>query len=117
VPFCLALAMHREPEDPRSFDETALHDEAIATTCAAIELHATSSLPTAWSARMTVTLADGRLIEIMASSFKGMPADPFNDDDLQRRFLLLTQGLDKARALAWRGQLARLWEEPRFPAY
>ena len=116
VPFCLALAMHRDPEDPRSFDASALGDPAIAKTCAAIELRAASGLPSAWSARITITLDDGRRLETLARSFNGMPDDPLCEGQMRRRFLLLTRELGEARAAAWHAKLALLWEQPAFPA-
>ena len=32
VPFCVAIALHRDPDDPRSFDESAVKDPAIRAT-------------------------------------------------------------------------------------
>jgi 2-methylcitrate dehydratase PrpD len=116
VPFCVALAMHRDPEDPRSFDDSALSDAGIARTCASIEIRAASGLPSAWSARMTVSLSDGRRLEILATSFRGMPDDPLTDADMRRRFLLMTRELGEERSATWHDKLSMLWEQPRFPA-
>jgi hypothetical protein len=33
IPFCVALALHREARDPESFDETALGDPQIRALC------------------------------------------------------------------------------------
>ena len=33
IPFCVALALHREARDPESFDETALRDPHIRALC------------------------------------------------------------------------------------
>jgi 2-methylcitrate dehydratase PrpD len=115
VPFCVALALHRDPEDPRSFDEAALSDAAIAASCASIELRAVSGLPTAWSARVIITLKDGRRFETLAKSFKGMPDDPLSDDDQRRRFGVLAADLGHEAATAWYRRLATLDDQPEFP--
>jgi 2-methylcitrate dehydratase PrpD len=116
VPFCLALALHRDPEDPDSFDESALGDASIRRICRAIELRPATGLPSAWSAHLAVTLRDGRSFETLASSFRGMPAHPLSEPEQHRRFLLLTQkNMGEAAASAWYGQLAALGAQPRFP--
>jgi 2-methylcitrate dehydratase PrpD len=117
VPFCVALALYRDPEDPRSFDESALADAAIARVCNAIELRPAKDLPTAWSARLSITLRDGRTLETLATDFKGMPAQPASDEEQRRRFLLLTQqSLGSATASSWYDALMGLAQQDRFPA-
>lgn len=117
VPFCVALALYRDPEDPRSFDDSALADAGIQRLCKVIRLNASTDLPTAWSARLAVTLRDGRTLEVLAKDFKGMPAEPLSNDDQQRRFLLLTeQNLGRPQASAWYEALARLEDQDGFPA-
>jgi 2-methylcitrate dehydratase PrpD len=116
VPFCVALALYRDPEDPRCFDDSALSDAAIARACQAIQLRPSQDLPTAWSARLTVTLHDGRMLETLAMDFKGMPAQPLSDEEQRRRFLLLTQQtLGSAQASSWYDALMRLAEQDSFP--
>jgi 2-methylcitrate dehydratase PrpD len=116
VPFCVALALHRDPEDPRSFDSSALADPGINRVCRLIELAAADDLPTAWSARIEVALRDGRRFSALARSFKGMPEDPLGENDLRRRFALLTEeSLGRATSLGWYDALARLEHQAVFP--
>jgi 2-methylcitrate dehydratase PrpD len=64
IPFCVALALHREARDPESYDETALADPAIRALTRKVKL-----LPEAgdghgaMGSHVTVTLADGRKFE------------------------------------------------------
>lgn len=116
VPFCVALALHRDPEDPRSFDELALADAGIRRVCEAIDLRPSRDLPTAWSAQITITLRDGRVLETLAKDFKGMPAHALSDDEQRRRFLLLTQeNLGSGPASSWYDALMDLAGQRRFP--
>ena len=116
VPFCAALALHRDPEDPRSFDESALVDAGIRRVCGLIDLGAGQDLPTAWSARIEVALRDGRRLQALARAFTGMPEDPPDQAGLRRRFALLTEdALGKSQSQAWYGALADLENQPAFP--
>jgi 2-methylcitrate dehydratase PrpD len=115
VPFCLALALHRDPSDPQVFDDSALADPAIRATCAAIALRPATDLPTAWSARLTVRLHDGRRFEREARAFRGMPQDPMPPADERTRFLALCQSLGRPAAERLHASLAALETEPAFP--
>lgn len=117
VPFCVALALHRDPLDPSSFDESALHDPAIAATCAAIRLVAAPDLPTAWSARLTVTLRDGSQLQCDAPSFKGMPGQELTPAEEQARFQRLCTGrASAAAAAALYARFETLEQQASFPA-
>ncbi|GAA4342831.1 MmgE/PrpD family protein [Pigmentiphaga soli] len=116
LPFSVALALCRDPEDPNSFDEEALSDPDILRLCGLIRLAAAQDLPSSWSARIEVVLRDGRTLQTLASSFRGMPQDPFGGEDLRRRFLLMTgQALGEDAARAWYEALAQLQVQPAFP--
>lgn len=116
VPFCVALSLYRDPEDPRAFDESALNDDAIADLCGRIALSAAPDLPSAWSARIALTLRDGRRLQALARDYQGMPQTPMSDAQLRRRFLLLTEEALGARAAAdWHDRLMRLPAQPALP--
>ncbi|WP_454691099.1 MmgE/PrpD family protein [Achromobacter aloeverae] len=117
VPFCLALAQFRDPEDPGAFDASALRDPAIRQACERIALSAQAGLPSAWSARLAVRLRDGRTLETLADGFRGLPAQPLSREDMRRRFMLRTAaGLDAGAAAAWYDRLQDLENQPAFPA-
>ncbi|MBV6306927.1 MmgE/PrpD family protein [Candidimonas humi] len=116
VPFCAALALYRDPENPDSFDESALRDPGIARLCRQLELRSATDLPTAWSARIAIELRDGRRLQAQAEGFKGMPGTPLSDDELEHRFLLLTHSaLGAEPAAGWYARLAKLEAQPGFP--
>jgi 2-methylcitrate dehydratase PrpD len=61
IPFCVALALHREARDPESWDETALADPQIRALCRRVRLVPERSAEHAGMAStVTIALADGR---------------------------------------------------------
>lgn len=116
VPFCVALALHRDPEDPRSFDESALVDEAILRICHKLVLEGSPDLPSPWSARVSLHLHDGRIFQVQAESFRGMPSAPLTGNALRDRFLTLAEGsMTPVAAKAWYEALMDLERQPDFP--
>jgi 2-methylcitrate dehydratase PrpD len=98
IPFCVALALHREARDPESYDESALADPAIRALTRRVRLvpdrgggHGASG------STVTVTLADGRRFERHEASGLLEPGE------LQDKFTRLTRivlgGEAEARAL------------------
>ncbi len=116
VPFCAALALFRDPDDPRSFNPGALEDPAIRAACRKVELRARSQKGlTAWSARIVVKLKDGREVALDRNSYKGMPDDPLSQAELRRKFMLLTAGGENAAAGRFFERLQCLESEATFP--
>ena len=100
VPYCVAIALHRDPDDPRSFDESAVQDPAIRATAKALELKQRAGEGSVRSSTVTVTLKDGRKVSKRRDSYKGMPAEPLTTEDLKRKFMLLTGGASDAASAA-----------------
>ena len=107
IPFCVALALHREARDPESYDETALRDPQIRALCHRVRL-----VPEpvaghgAMGSTVTIALADGRRFEGRAEN--GM-LEPGELDD---KFLRLTRGaLGEPGATALYKRLQRLDDE------
>jgi len=120
VPFCVALAQFRDPEDPAAFDAQAVRDPAIRQACERITLNVQTGLPSAWSASLTLRLRDGRTLETLADGFLGLPSQPLSAEDQRRRFLLRTSGSRNGNAAAgrageWYERLADLDNQPVFP--
>ena len=107
IPFCVALALHREARDPESWDETALADPQIRALCRRVRLVPEPSGEHAGSAStVTIALADGHHFEGRAEN--GM-LEPGELDD---KFLRLTRGaLGEPVASALFGRLRRLENE------
>jgi 2-methylcitrate dehydratase PrpD len=113
VPFCVALALCRDASDARSFDAAALADPEIRALCRRVEVRAYSGTGHALkSSRVTIKLKDGREFVRQADSFKGMPGNPVDRDELCRKFMQAA-GSDSAAAVFDR--LAKLEAEAQFP--
>ena len=99
VPYSVAIAAFRNPEDARAFSTSALSDPAIASLAKRIDLAA--GMPKGWSIEMTVILSGGKAISGRAESFLGCPEMPFSEEGLATKFLTLTaaQGSDRMLAL------------------
>lgn len=97
VPFCVALALHRDPSDPRSFNEEVLEDPRIAATCKSIELMpypkeegADTKTRGAWQSRLDLTLTDGRRFSMDRDSFRGTPEQPLSAQATDEKYRRLT---------------------------
>jgi hypothetical protein len=106
IPFCIALAFHREARDPEPFDETALRSQ-IRALCRRVRLVPELSGEHAGMAgTVTIGLAHGRRFEGRAEN--GMLEPGELDDKFQR----LTHGaLGEPGAMALFERLQRLGEE------
>ena len=114
VPFCVALALYRDPVDPHSFTDDALDDPAIRTACRQVQMRLLANLQVPhYTTRLTVRLKDGREFTRVADSLKGMPADPLSRDEVRRKFML-TAGYDEADAKRIVERLENLENEAHF---
>src|SRR5438552_8108624 len=86
IPFCVALALHREARDPESFDETALRDPQIRALCRRVKLVPEPVVAQGgMESTVTIALADGRHLEGRAEN--GM----LESGELDDKFLRLTR--------------------------
>jgi 2-methylcitrate dehydratase PrpD len=94
VPFCVALALHRDPIDPRAFAEETLNDPSIREVCRNTKVteYPPMQALTRFSTLLTVTLKNGREFSIEAHDFEGVPARPLSREQLRTKFLKLTAG-------------------------
>ena len=104
IPFCVALALFRDPRDPASFDELALIDADIRAMCQRVGV-TVADPPTrvAGASVVTVRLKDGRRIAREVEEFDGIPARPLNCAQLREKFTML-MGARRA------GKAGRLFE-------
>ena len=92
IPFCVALALFRDPRDPASFDDSALADAAIRDMCGRVlVVVADSSMGIGGAAVVTVVLRDGRSFTREVMEFNGTPARPLSRDELREKFVTLTR--------------------------
>jgi 2-methylcitrate dehydratase PrpD len=112
MPFCVALALYRDPDDPASFDTTALADSAIRAACRAAAL---SPVKDRRSARITVRLGDGRNLCRDANRVSQMPDEELWATQLRRKFMRLTEDLDQTAANRLFERLQNLEGEAEIP--
>ena len=75
IPFCIALALFRDPHDPASFDDGALADPAIRGLCARVSV-VTADPPPKVAAHRDRNAGDGRVLTREVEEFDGTPARP-----------------------------------------
>jgi 2-methylcitrate dehydratase PrpD len=119
IPFCVALALFRDPCDPASFDDTALSDVAIRAMCGRVAI-TVADPPTkvAGASIVTILLKNGRSFTREVEEFNGTPSRPLDRAELRDKFMTLTrtrygaaaaglferlQNLENEADLAWVG--------------
>ncbi len=119
IPFCVALALFRDPRDPASFDDGALSDPAIRAMRGRVSVVvADPPVRFAGASIVTVRLKDGREVTREVEEFNGTPARPLDRAELKDKFMTLTrvryggeaagmferlQGLEDEADLGWVG--------------
>ena len=106
IPFCVALALHREARDPESYDEGALADPRIRALTRRVRLVPEEGASHgAMGSTVTIALADGRRLARHVAS--GM----LEAGELEDKFTRLTRGVLGDRAPALYERLQRLDRE------
>ena len=97
APFNVAAAVIADPADPATFDPDRVVDPAMAEMqakvspiCPAPEFDATY----AWKqgARVQITMTGGEVLERTVYGQRGSMHDPLSDDEIERKFQILTDG-------------------------
>jgi 2-methylcitrate dehydratase PrpD len=92
LPFCVALALYRNPVDPYSFDEASPRDTAIMALAKRVKVAAAPGQDDDdISSTVEVTLKDGRVLTERVTEFLGTPGRPLTGREMQEKFRLLTQ--------------------------
>lgn len=99
IPFCAALAILRNPEDPRTFRDADVNDAAIRSLSDRIEVvpWRTPAPASPIATATTVHTTDGRILKAAAEDFKGTPGNPLDRNELREKFLMLTREHDPLR--------------------
>jgi 2-methylcitrate dehydratase PrpD len=92
IPFCVALALFRDPRDPASFDDTALRDPAIRAMCSRVAI-TVADPPTkvVGASVVRIWLKNGRSFTREVEEFNGTPARPLDQAELRDKFATLTR--------------------------
>jgi 2-methylcitrate dehydratase PrpD len=97
IPFCVALALYRNPVDPRSFDENVVHDPDILAMTQRVRMTTTpGQRNNDLASTVTVTLNDGRTFSERVTAFTGTPERPLDRAGLREKFMLLTRDYPEA---------------------
>jgi 2-methylcitrate dehydratase PrpD len=108
IPFCVALALHREARDPESYDESALADPQIRTLTRRVDV-----VPEggdghgAMGSTVTIVLADGRRLE------RHVDSGLLEAGELADKFTRLTRAALGGRSAELYERLQRLESEPK----
>jgi 2-methylcitrate dehydratase PrpD len=108
VPFSVAIALYKDPLDPRTFSEATLNDARIRTLARGAQVELLKSSPGYQSSacRLTLKLKNGKELTAEGHDFKGTPTMPLTRDELRDKFLMLTAHRDRAKAERLFAQLA-----------
>jgi 2-methylcitrate dehydratase PrpD len=100
VPFSVAVALHRDPLDPRTFSEATLNDPGIRALAKTAQVELLQSAPgySSSACRLTLKLKNGKSLTAEGHDFKGTPTMPLTRDELLEKFLKLTAHRDRAKA-------------------
>ena len=113
IPFCVALALYRNPVDPRAFDETAVHDQSILALAQRVKMTIVEGQDNRnMATTVTVTLKDGRSVSQHVTAFMGTPERPLDRAGLFEKFRLLTSAYPQAQMQQLFDRLQGLEKEP-----
>ncbi|MBI3939069.1 MAG: MmgE/PrpD family protein [Betaproteobacteria bacterium] len=103
MPFTAAVALVRDPKDPRFYTGDALDDPAVCGLARRIELYADpemEALYPRYGTRAEVRLADGRTLETKLLDAHGTPADPCTEDEAKEKFRCLAAVTNSGDSIA-----------------
>jgi 2-methylcitrate dehydratase PrpD len=85
VPFNLALAAYHDPRDADIYNDRTAAEPRVRDLAKRVRVGSAGGRK-GWSARVTVTLRDGRCFEDAQDSFAGCPEQPLSDVQLRFKF-------------------------------
>jgi 2-methylcitrate dehydratase PrpD len=108
VPFSVAVALFRDPLDPRTFSEATLADSKICALARTAQVELLKSAPgySSSACRVILKLKNGKALTAEGHDFKGTPTMPLTRAELLEKFLKLTSDRDRAKAERLFSQLA-----------
>jgi 2-methylcitrate dehydratase PrpD len=93
IPFCVALALFRDPRDPASYDHSALEDADLRSMCRRVEIMVADPAPRPQgTCSVTIWLHDGRVLAREVADFDGTPTRPLSRAALRDKFMMLMRG-------------------------
>jgi 2-methylcitrate dehydratase PrpD len=92
MPFTAAVALTRDPKDPRHYEPERLDDAVVSGLAHRVELYPDSEMEAMYpryGTRAEVRLKDGRSVETKLLDAHGTPADPCSEDEAKEKFRCL----------------------------
>ena len=93
IPYCAALALTRDPGDPRAFEPADYNNPELLNLAARVETCVDEACeavyPQRFGSRVQLHLASGEVKEALTLDPHGTPADPCSDDELAAKFARL----------------------------
>ncbi|MEO6748326.1 MAG: MmgE/PrpD family protein, partial [Casimicrobiaceae bacterium] len=99
VPFCVAIAVVDDVDDPLAFGERALSNPQVAALARKIECEAWPEAPSGWASDAHITLRDGRSLQRANDDFLGTPTSPLSREQLDAKFLRCAAAYPRAQLL------------------
>ena len=115
VPFNLALAAYHDPRDAEVYNDRTAADPRIRDLARRVRVRAAADR-TGWSARVIVSLRDGRRVEGGLDTFLGCPETPLTDDQLRIKFDRLCKDAPAGLKRSLHGELMRVETLPSMAA-
>jgi 2-methylcitrate dehydratase PrpD len=103
MPFTAAVALTRDPRDPRHYAADALNDEVVADLARRVELYPDPEMEAMYpryGTRVEVKLKDGRTLETKLLDAHGTPADPCSEDEAKEKFRCLAEVVQTGESIA-----------------
>ena len=90
IPYCAALALTRDPGDPRAFEPAGYNNPELLSLAARVKTCVDEACeavyPQRFGSRVQLLLASGEVKEALTLDPHGTPADPCSDDELAAKF-------------------------------
>ena len=113
IPFCVALALYRDPQDPASFDQSALADRNIRAMCRSVDVTAADPpLKVPGASKVTIWLRNGHMMSREVEDYDGTPSRPLRPAELRDKFTMFIKGSGMAQAASTFDRLQNIEQEP-----
>jgi 2-methylcitrate dehydratase PrpD len=102
IPFCVALSLYDDPTDPDSFDDKKLKDKRILAMTRKVQLKVDDEIEKkGWdrAARVSVALKNNQRPSTLVIHFKGTPANPMSQAEVEGKARKLTRAILPERKL------------------
>lgn len=112
IPFCVALALYRDPRNPASFDQSALIDPNIRAMCRRVDVTAADPPPKVPGAsKVTIRLQNGHVMSREVEEFDGTPNRPLSPAALRDKFMMFVKGSGMVQAASTFDRLQNIEQE------